>query len=85
MDDYYELCKGCWHFVEDNDSDYQYFHAAPYIHLDDGEVEYDHDAEPSGVRYELITWSVNFPELFTIYADGKIGPNSTNFVGRNHP
>ena len=78
----YDLCAepGCWHFVDEN---WPYTEQdegiAPFIHLDDGEKEYDHDAVPSGKPETLRIWRLAFPELFWVYSDGKIGPNSGYF------
>jgi len=67
------LCKHCDHFVEnDNVSDPA---AAGYVHLDDGEQEYDHNAEPSETVERAELEKIR-PDLWRRYADGKIGPNS---------
>jgi len=78
----YDLCKLCWHFVDYNDSYGDYPGLAEYIHLDDGEKEHDHDAQPTGEPRPLDVWKVTNPSLFTTYADGKIGPNSSDFKPR---
>jgi hypothetical protein len=46
---------------------------ARYVHLEDGEQEFDHDAEPGETRDD---WEKVRPDLFVEHADGKIGPNS---------
>lgn len=75
------ICAKCAHFVEEN---YSYLtekdpreraRLAKFVHLDDGEAEYDHDAVP-GRSMSLAAWQKARPELFKTYADGKIGPNS---------
>lgn len=73
----YFLCTQCAHFVEENYSALLEPTAgyAEYVHLDDGEPEYDHDAVP-GQSDTLAGWRRSRPELFGTYADGKIGPNS---------
>ena len=70
----YELCAKCSHFVELDTVDWP--PRPGYVHLDDGEAEYDHDATPSGHRKVLDSWKHDRPDLFETYADGKIGPNS---------
>lgn len=78
-DGFYEICGhiDCMHFIEENDV--QGEGIAPYLHLDDGEKEHDHDAIPSGIIHTLTEWSKIWPELFRKYPDGKIGPNSSQF------
>lgn len=73
----YYLCTQCAHFVEVNQSAVLEPSAgyAEYVHLDDGEPEYDHDAAP-GKPDTLAGWRRSRPELFVTYTDGKIGPNS---------
>lgn len=77
----YELCgqPKCPHFIVENDCYELDKTLAPYIHLDDGEKEHDHDAFPSFIIYTLEEWRVMWPELFETYSDGKIGPNSSQF------
>lgn len=70
----YTKCAYCDHFVEENIPDEPGI--APYIHNDDGEKEHDHDAVPSTESHTLKEWNDIKPELFTLYHDGKIGPNS---------
>lgn len=73
----YVLCALCAHFIEENDS-YKSepgIRLAEFIHLDDGDGEYNHDATP-GESDTLVGWRERRPELFATYADGKIGPNS---------
>ena len=80
MDDFlYEMCgdEFCYHFIEDNPDD----GFAAYIHLDDGDKEYDHDAIPSGQIHKLSWWRMAWPQLFLTFPDGKIGPNSKHFLG----
>lgn len=74
------ICKHCDHFVEENTSTGTGL--APFLHLDDGEQEYDHDAEPFGPDRTLLTWQLRRPDLFHKFADGKIGPNSTLYIPR---
>lgn len=85
------MCKHCDHFVEENYfgndkvvivdattvevEGYSNGKLARYIHLEDGEQEFDHNAEPGEVRTGL-EWERFRPDLFTKYPDGKIGPNS---------
>ncbi len=46
-----------------------------YIHLEDGEQEFDHDAEPGETRPDG-EWNAHRPDLFLRHEDDKIGPNS---------
>ncbi len=46
-----------------------------YIHLEDGEQEFDHDAEP-GESHSLKEWHVLRPDLFMMHSDERVGPNS---------
>lgn len=83
----YTLCKKCDHFVAKNDIGNGEFYVddpkkpatevglARYIHLDDGDQEYDHDASP-GETHLMKVWKALQPDFFTEYTDGKIGPNS---------
>ena len=48
-------------------------------HLEDGEQEFDHDAEPSEESMTLCEWHAKRPELFVKLSDDKIGPNSSHF------
>ena len=71
------LCTKCDHFIEPN-----YSHQveptagyAEFMHLDDSDIEYDHDAAPGEV-HTLREWSRLRPDLFEMHADGHIGPNS---------
>lgn len=77
---HYERCVHCWHFVDENPSYFEGYSKdiATHLHLDDGEVEHDHDAEP-GESNTLAWWKTFHPELFETYPDGKIGPNSVYF------
>lgn len=81
----YHLCKHCDHFVEPNEQDRESYSdtqdresysIAAYDHLEDGEQEFDHDAEP-GDAHTLEEWYGIRPDLFKPYPDGKIGPNSS--------
>jgi len=78
----YDLCLHCWHFVDENSAFGDYPGLARYVHLDDGEKEHDHDAEPTGEPRTLEVWRLTNPSLFRTYADGKIGPNSSHFHAR---
>jgi hypothetical protein len=73
----YTICKHCDHFVDQNYPDGQTVPegVAKYIHLEDGEQEFDHDAEPGTVR-TLALWKLVRPDLFHEYPDEAIGPNS---------
>lgn len=85
------LCKHCDHFVEENpfpESDIITRSGltmtvrgydrpiARWVHLDDCEQEYNHDAEP-GETMDERHWHGIRPELFAEYPDGKVGPNSS--------
>ena len=81
MDDLsYEKCAHCWHFIEENAAYGDYPGLAEHVHLDNGEKEHDHDAEPSGDIQTLRQWRAQHPELFITYADDAIGPNSAYFT-----
>ena len=70
----YQLCKHCDHFVDENPA------AGPgiakFVHLEDGEQEFDHDGEPLGEGKTLSEWRETRPDLFVKHSDDKIGPNS---------
>lgn len=71
----YYKCRHCDHFVERSNNGEP--GAAEWVHLDDGEQEYDHDAEPGVVAGKTLSdWQQARPELFERHADDKIGPNS---------
>lgn len=70
----YEICAKCDHFIEYDQM--LITGTAHFLHLDDGEKEYDHDATPSGDSRMLLDWRLQRPDLFETYADGAIGPNS---------
>lgn len=69
----YTMCQHCDHFVDEED---------PVVHLDDGEKEHDHNAEPGKTR-TMHEWQQARPDLFIKHADGKIGPNSVHHFDRN--
>lgn len=76
----YTLCKHCDHFVDPNDclEDFpadEQAHIAKFIHLEDGEQEFDHDAEPGETKLGH-EWQRDRPDLFQEHPDGAIGPNS---------
>jgi hypothetical protein len=81
----YTKCLGCDHFVIENDewspdldpaNWYQGIMPDRYEHLDDGDKEHNHPAEPSNVSFTLAQWALLRPELFRTFMDGSIGPNS---------
>lgn len=76
----YVQCKHCDHFIEENEAN-GVPGLAPYIHNDDGEQEYDHDAEP-GERKTMTQWQKDRPDLFKEHPDGAIGPNSAFYSQR---
>lgn len=63
----YTICDKCDHFVDKDEEG--------FIHLEDGEQEFDHDAVPKESA-TLQEWQNNRPDLFLEHPDGKIGPNS---------
>ena len=67
------LCQHCDHFVEENIGIEP--GQAPFMHLDNGGQEYDHDATP-GEHHRMKEWRELRPDLFIEHADGEIGPNS---------
>lgn len=75
------MCRHCDHFVEYNTAHETNASLAEYVHLDDGEQEYDHDAEP-GLTKSHREWVNCRPELFDYFTDNKCGPNSDMFPGR---
>lgn len=77
----YTKCAYCDFFVEVNPAKDDDEGIAEYIHLDDGEKEHDHDAVPSTETHTLDGWDEINPQLFTMFSDGKIGPNS-EFYGK---
>ena len=76
----YTLCQHCDHFVEPNDVTEPGI--AEYIHLDNGEKEHDHDARPSAITMTLDEWRQVRSDLFQVYPDGAIGPNSVHHQTR---
>lgn len=76
----FSMCAHCDHFVTDNDP----WHAglARHMHMEDGEQEFDHDAEPGAESMTSVDWYMERPELFMMFPDGKVGPNSAFFPGR---
>lgn len=74
----YTLCTRCDHFVDANDGPPG---VSPFIHLENGEQEFDHDAEPGESR-TLDEWRSVRPDLFALHADGMIGPNSAHHCRR---
>lgn len=78
----YTMCKHCDHFVDSDttigDSDDE----TVWDHLEDGEQEFDHNAEPSMKEFTLAAWRERRPDLFTTYDDGKTGPNSVHHSRR---
>lgn len=75
----YTICQHCHHFVDPND-DYEPGNGnAEFVHLENGEQEFDHDAQPSEETKTLKEWEQERPELFKEYEDGEIGPNSIHF------
>jgi hypothetical protein len=80
--DQYILCKHCDHFVEANDQDSIDRGCAAFIHMEDGEQEFDHAAEPSDQSHTLEEWKQLRPDLFKHHRDGKIGPNSIHHSRR---
>ena len=88
------MCAKCDHFVDDNilvKGDFYFDDPAKpageeglarFIHLEDGEQEFDHDAVPGGELATLSKWKLGRPELFIEHPDGKIGPNSIHHPRR---
>lgn len=74
----YTLCALCDHFIELNESKSQDFSPTDYIHLEDGNQDFDHDATPSDQTYFESKWEKIRPDLFTEYPDGAVGPNSSH-------
>lgn len=54
---------------------------AKYIHLEDGNQEFDHNAEPGEVRTGD-EWEKLRPDLFKEHPDGCVGPNSRHHSRR---
>ena len=77
----YTLCKHCDHFVAPNDNKPEEgVTFAEWIHLDSGEKEHEHDAEPGKMKKTLLAWKQERPDLFVTFPDGYIGPNSEYFT-----
>lgn len=49
---------------------------AKYIHLENGEQAFDHDANPGNLTLSLEGWKKEKPLLFKKYKDGEVGANS---------
>jgi hypothetical protein len=79
----YTICKYCDHFIDPNYPDGQTIPegVAKYIHLEDGEQEFDHEPSPGTTR-TLALWKLVRPDLFKVYEDGAIGPNSCYYPSR---
>ncbi len=76
----YTLCQHCDHFVDPNDclEDYppaEQANMAKFVHLEDGEQEFDHDAAPGETKTGA-EWKQCRPDLFKEHPDKAIGPNS---------
>ena len=54
---------------------------ARYVHAEDGEQAFDHDAEP-GESHRGQDWARLRPDLFIEHPDGKVGPNSIHHLQR---
>jgi hypothetical protein len=79
----FTLCRHCDHFVEANDPlTTAPPGTAPFIHLEDGEQEFDHDPEAGDETHSLEDWQRLRPVLFREYPDGAIGPNSRHHSRR---
>lgn len=72
----YQLCSRCDHFVDRNDD--TILGLAEYLHLENGEQEFDHEAEPNGEVCTLAEWKALRPDLFVLHPDGAVGPNSSH-------
>lgn len=81
-DERYEMCAHCDHFVAPNVAAEDDPTLALYVHLEDGDQEFDHDAEPSGEIRTLDEWRTGRPDLFVKFRDGRIGPNSRHYPQR---
>ena len=73
----YTLCKHCDHFVDPDPES-----PCKFVHLEDGEQEFDHDPEPSDQTHTLAQWQVLRPDLFFKHPDEAIGPNSVHHSRR---
>lgn len=78
----YTMCKFCDHFVDSDTTIGETDDESVWDHLEDGEQEFDHNAEPSSKAYTLAAWRERKPDLFKTYEDGKIGPNSAHHSRR---
>ena len=74
------MCYFCNHFIEENDGAEK--GQAKYVHLDDGDKDHDHDAQP-GMSNPVSWWKRELSHLFKEYPDGKVGPNSVHFDAFN--
>ena len=79
----FTLCRHCDHFVDANEPlESAPRGTAPFIHLENGEQEFDHDAEPGAETHSLDEWRKLRSDLFHEYPDGAIGPNSLDHSRR---
>jgi len=84
--EFYEMCRYCDHFIDvewliDDPDNPNIF----LIHLDSGEKEHDHEPVRSKEIKRLIDWKAERPDLFTLYEDEFIGPNSMHFERTRFP
>ena len=73
----YELCRHCDHFVDEEPGT-----GNGFVHLENGEQEFDHEPQASGQRHTLRDWRRLRPDLFERRADGRVGPNSMHHSRR---
>ena len=71
-------CSHCCHFIEENTAYKGEPGIAKFVHVDAGEQEYSHEADP-GITKLLSEWKISCPDLFKLFADGKAGPNSAHY------
>lgn len=71
----YTICKYCDHFIEENIDYTPESGFCQYIHLDDGDIEYNHNATPDETLPSG-DWGILRPDLFTLNIDNRVGPNS---------
>ncbi len=83
----YELCKHCDHFIDSNEGATK--EQAQFVHLADERYHVPddaHAAEPRGEVKTLARWQIDRPDLFAMFADGSVGPNSAAYATKlNQP
>jgi len=82
MEELYILCKYCDFFV---DTGWPGLDERSYLHLEDGfyHPALKHKPTPSKLKFTLGVWKSLCPTLFSVYKDGRRGPNSVYYERMN--